>query len=41
MAHLGTLDFVAAKENVIYLGPPGIRGSWHCRFFVHDDTTPL
>jgi DNA replication protein DnaC len=23
MAHLGTLDFVAAKENVIYLGPPG------------------
>ena len=23
MSHLGTLDFVAAKENVIYLGPPG------------------
>ena len=23
IAHLGTLDFVAAKENVIFLGPPG------------------
>jgi len=23
IAHLGTLDFVAAKENVILLGPPG------------------
>jgi DNA replication protein DnaC len=23
MAHLGTLDFVTAKENVIFLGPPG------------------
>src|SRR5215212_4645634 len=23
VAHLGTLDFVAAKENVIFLGPPG------------------
>lgn len=23
MAHLGTLDFVAARENVVYLGPPG------------------
>jgi DNA replication protein DnaC len=22
-AHLGTLDFVAAKDNVIFLGPPG------------------
>src|SRR5439155_21356199 len=21
--HLGTLDFVAAKENVVFLGPPG------------------
>jgi DNA replication protein DnaC len=21
--HLGTLDFVAARENVIFLGPPG------------------
>jgi DNA replication protein DnaC len=23
VAHLGTLDFVAAKDNVIFLGPPG------------------
>lgn len=23
MSHLGTLDFVAAKDNVVYLGPPG------------------
>ena len=23
VAHLGTLDFVAARENVIFLGPPG------------------
>jgi len=23
LAHLGTLDFVAAKENVVFLGPPG------------------
>jgi DNA replication protein DnaC len=23
IAHLGTLDFIAAKENVIFLGPPG------------------
>jgi DNA replication protein DnaC len=23
LAHLGTLDFVAARENVICLGPPG------------------
>jgi DNA replication protein DnaC len=23
IAHLATLDFVAAKENVIFLGPPG------------------
>jgi DNA replication protein DnaC len=23
IAHLGTLDFVASKENVIFLGPPG------------------
>jgi DNA replication protein DnaC len=25
IAHLGTLDFVAGKENVIFLGPPVIR----------------
>ncbi|MGP3937630.1 IS21-like element helper ATPase IstB [Nonomuraea sp. KM88] len=23
IAHLGTLDFVAARENIIFLGPPG------------------
>src|SRR5512135_3446487 len=23
IAHLGTLDFVAARDNVIFLGPPG------------------
>ena len=23
MAHLGTLDFVGARENVVFLGPPG------------------
>ena len=25
IAHLGTLDFVAAKENVVFLGPPRNR----------------
>ena len=24
IAHLGTLDFVAGRENVVFLGPPGI-----------------
>ena len=23
VAHLGTLDFIAARENVVFLGPPG------------------
>src|SRR5215475_13648899 len=23
IAHLGTLDFVSARENVVFLGPPG------------------
>src|ERR687883_1687892 len=23
IAHLGTLDFIAARENVVFLGPPG------------------
>src|SRR5213078_3506177 len=23
IAHLGTLDFVAGRENVVFLGPPG------------------
>ena len=26
IAHLGTLDFVAARENVVFLGPPVING---------------
>jgi DNA replication protein DnaC len=26
-AHLGTLDFIAAKENVVFLGPTVIAGS--------------
>jgi DNA replication protein DnaC len=29
VAHLGTLDFVAARENVVFLGPPG-TGKTHC-----------
>ena len=29
VAHLGTLDFVTAKENVVFLGPPG-TGKTHC-----------
>jgi DNA replication protein DnaC len=27
IAHLGTLDFITAKENVIFLGPPVIHGT--------------
>ena len=27
IAHLGTLDFVIAKDNVVFLGPPVIEGS--------------
>ncbi|GAB5004872.1 hypothetical protein MAHJHV63_25890 [Mycobacterium avium subsp. hominissuis] len=35
IAHLGTLDFVSARDNVVFLGPPGparhIWGSdWQC-----------
>jgi DNA replication protein DnaC len=30
IAHLGTLDFVTAKENVVFLGPPG--PGQHCAF---------
>jgi DNA replication protein DnaC len=29
VAHLGTLDFVAARENVVFLGPPGTAKT-HC-----------
>jgi DNA replication protein DnaC len=28
IAHLGTLDFVVARDNVVFLGPPGV--SMHC-----------
>ena len=24
ITHLGTLDFITAKENVVFLGPPGV-----------------
>lgn len=27
IAHLGTLDFIVGKENVVFLGPPVIPGS--------------
>ena len=27
VAHLGTLDFVTGKENIVFLGPPVIHGS--------------
>lgn len=23
IAHLGTLDFITARDNVVFLGPPG------------------
>ena len=36
IAHLGTLDFVAAKDNVVFLGPPG---TWICVFSSIDSTT--
>ena len=29
IAHLGALDFVEAKDNVVFLGPPG-TGKTHC-----------
>jgi DNA replication protein DnaC len=27
IAHLGTLDFVTARDNVVFLGPPVINGA--------------
>ena len=41
IAHLGTLDFVTTKDNVVFLGPPVIKGSRDCRFSVINDTTRL
>jgi hypothetical protein len=35
VAHLGTLDFVAARENVVFLGPPG-TGKTHCETGLGD-----
>jgi DNA replication protein DnaC len=32
LAHLGTLDFIAGKENVVFLGPPVIHGRAHHRW---------
>lgn len=29
IAHLGTLDFIVARDNVVFLGPPG-TGKTHC-----------
>jgi hypothetical protein len=23
IAHLGTLDFIACRDNIVFLGPPG------------------
>ena len=36
IAHLGTLDFVAAKENVVFLGPPAGPGQ-HAQVHEHQD----
>jgi DNA replication protein DnaC len=33
VAHLGTLDFVTARDNVVFLGPPG-TGKTHCETCV-------
>jgi DNA replication protein DnaC len=30
ITHLGTLDFITAKENIVFLGPPG-TGKTHLR----------
>ena len=29
ITHLGTLDFITARDNVVFLGPPG-TGKTHC-----------
>jgi DNA replication protein DnaC len=35
IAHLGTLDFITARENVVFLGPPG-TGKTHCETAAGD-----
>ena len=39
IAHLGTLDFVVAKENVVFLGPPG-TGKTHLATGHRDPRLP-
>ncbi len=39
IAHLGTLDFVAARENVVFLGPPG-TGKTHLATGLGDPRLP-
>ncbi|MEV4673180.1 ATP-binding protein [Actinomadura sp. NPDC049382] len=39
IAHLGTLDFVAARENVVFLGPPG-TGKTHLSIGLGDARLP-
>ncbi len=37
IAHLGTLDFVTAKENVVFLGPPGCQAGHRVLFATAAD----
>ena len=39
IAHLGTLDFVTARENVVFLGPPG-TGKTHLAIGLGDPGLP-
>jgi hypothetical protein len=39
--HLGTLDFVAAKDNVVFLGPPGVPKSHFAIIFPIEAPTAL
>lgn len=40
ITHLGTLDFVIARENVVFLGPPG-TGKTHCETASGEQTCSL